>query len=143
MRQRKWRVWDKRVGRMFYPDEIKFNNTDDTVEWRFGHFGEERERVALGLLEVLPCTGIQDSNGVDIYEGDVVMIGEEGYRDREHIAEVVYYRGAYRLKPKWFPNNENPLFHFDTYYNAVFTAAPVEIIGNIHENPELKGVTDE
>lgn len=95
-------------------------------------FGQEmkygRAGALLSFAEMSPndyilmqSTGLKDLNGVEIFEGDILF-------DKHHnpqIGVVVFYEGAFQLLAN---NMYYPLIQFD---------GDVEIIGNIHENPEL------
>ena len=67
------------------------------------------------------CTGLKDMNGKWIFEGDIVQIGEENgkieYSETEAMFQVVF--------DTWCTD-------FDHYFGTDF-----EVIGNIHDNPEL------
>lgn len=95
---------------IFKPD---FAFTDSGVK-SFGHARVDPETVG-------QCTGLKDMNGKWIFEGDIVQIGEENgkieYSETEAMFQVVF--------DVWCTD-------FDHYFGTDF-----EVIGNIHDNPEL------
>lgn len=70
-------------------------------------------------FEIIPeqCSGLKDKNGKLIYEADIVDNGSTK-------SEVIFENGAFRFK-----YNNQPI--------GGWFSKELEIIGNIHENPEL------
>ena len=80
---------------------------------------------------LMQSTGLKDTNGVEIYEGDVL-------RDSESIVIVKFVDGEFSVDyrtmgGKW--RNYGSLFDYLEDYEG-------EIIGNIYENPELMEVAE-
>ena len=123
--------------------EIKFRGKSvDTSEWEYGlptySLKEDKFEIRYPLYdsdgyrgcsryEVIPetvgqFTGMKDKNGKEIYEGDVV----EAIRyDGLVVTGVVEFRDC--------------SFVINTGYLTIYTWMDyqIEVIGNIHDNPEL------
>jgi len=75
-------------------------------------------------IEVMEFTGLKDKNGEDIYEGYVVMpSGDEGV-----LAQIIFIPPSFKITTKLKNGN---------YINWNYIKDEIEVIGNIHENPEL------
>lgn len=84
-------------------------------------------------VELLQFTGLKDANGKDVYEGDILAWHSNIYRKHDWVG-LVLYRGA------GFAVQDDPKeFSTSTWLEVACSkdANIVEIVGNIHENPEL------
>lgn len=115
------------VGFRVYDKEAKEYNRDKEVLlssngniYRIHTITGELQQLKPELLEVEFYTGFKDENGCKIYEGDIVDTGD--FRD------VVKFE-----KSKGWILQET-LDSLDDYQDL-----QLEVIGNIHENPELLG----
>lgn len=131
----KFRAWDKEnklmvtnfhrshmkieTGKVLYQltttneNEIKSiasYNTFDDFTYRYSHD-----------LELMQSTGLKDKNGVEIFEGDIVVIkySEHGYHYYE---KIVFENGTFTA------GDEDWLYNIKDY---------CVVCGNIYENPEL------
>ena len=135
MREIKFRAWDKTENRMARNvEELKFNSKG-IYAVVLNHLGFEMRRRA-NDVELMQYTGLKDKNGKEIYEGDVVRthfsFGHEVTQEPFIIKwnkERAMFEGS---KPKPLENDYLVTFSFFPEQRFLY-----EIIGNIHENPEL------
>lgn len=136
--------------------EIKFRGKRvDNNEWIYGYYIEVIIRGVLRYFIIphnIPCekytvfadlqkevnpetvgqfTGLHDKNGKEIYEGDVLYekyedkAEESGYGEISNL--VAFKNGCFG----WIGEITGDFFAFDEYL------IDNEVIGNIHDNPEL------
>lgn len=76
---------------------------------------------------LMQSTGVYDKHGVEIFEGDIVKFKDELYQ-----IEFKSYR--FKAKDFWLTYQDVP----DDFFSEV-AYKQCEVIGNVHENPELLG----
>ncbi|RRG08807.1 MAG: hypothetical protein DUD32_10035 [Lactobacillus sp.] len=81
-----------------------------------------------GEEEIEQYTGLKDKNGNKIYEGDIVHC-ENDYQGTDYTGKVMFFNGGFCV---WTGG----------FRNYVWDDMIPEIIGNIHENPELLEVDE-
>lgn len=134
-REIKFRAWHKQAKSMAGWDVLRSLLFGDSVRWPVQlqnnrpypetiTFFEIRNANIFEntALEVMQFTGLKDSEGVEIYEGDIVDIW---YRDGSgnHRNEAVIYREDSAC--------------FDTRFVEDWLRATFTVIGNIHQHSEL------
>ena len=128
MREIKFRAWDKKCIEVYgtgmsYGEPEYF---DDMLAFRFNHF--ESDNPSEIIYEQF--TGLCDKNGKEIYEGDIIQ--DSTFKDR----------GSYIMAVEWekeaasFVLTRNG-WAFRHYFYESSNPDDCEVIGNIHENPEL------
>lgn len=79
---------------------------------------------------LMQSTGLKAKNGVEIFEGDIVQ-----YRDGEDSYLGIVKRDCYQFFIDGIEPDDN--YDFIDVSNTFDGTSSLEIIGNIHENPEL------
>ena len=118
-RQIKFRAWDKDHKRMithFMVDAVTGNLFFDTED---GDFQEWTQDECGSLMQF---TGLLDKNGREIYEGDVIQRWD-GKKQVMEYSKFYHSDGWESLKGIGF--------------STEMDLEDIEVIGNIHENPEL------
>lgn len=116
--------------------EIKFRGLNKpTMQWKYGYMVVDEKYTQIWQEGDVPCpveyetvgqfTGLQDTNNVDIYEGDVCLLPNGEKR------VVTYDAPSFWLAKNLIDKVDVDAFSTPSIYE--------EVIGNIYENPELLG----
>lgn len=137
-RQIKFRAWDKDEKRMLEVYRIGFDGPIDGAQV----YCYLDDRGAKGSKECFydgdgltleQFTGLKDANGKEIYEGDILAWHSNIYRKHDWVG-LVLYRGAGFAVQESDKSYSSPEW-LDCACRK--DANIIEVIGNIHENPEL------
>lgn len=108
-----------------------FTDKASFTEFQYIELGEPIECTLCGYNgEPEQCTGLQDKNGILIYEGDIVKF----YFDNDEIIGVISW--SYD-DPIGFYINTTDYFKDKYITDYDFLKEEYEVIGNIHQNKEL------
>lgn len=125
--------------------EIKFRGKTKEGEWVYGDLETRRldgrcfihtyteDRLYYTQFEILPdtigqYTGLMDANGKEIYEGDIVRyrLTDERYKKNPRYSNLpIHYDGS------------QARFEAGNIYWDTLRSNKVEVIGNVHDDPEL------
>jgi uncharacterized phage protein (TIGR01671 family) len=124
----KFRAWDKETQSLRYV--LVVDRLNDLVDLDSGLIERQFDEV-----EIMQSTGLKDKNGVEIFEGDIVVnqygnVGYVAYLQQEAGFVVVLKKSDYRL------GHRNTGESYDVTTNH-------EVIGDIHSNPELLDKSNE
>ena len=116
----RFRAWDKSFRRMLYNVLILCFKNKTTVY----DYLDNAHKAYLPQDHIVfeQCTGLKDKNGRLIYEGDIVFIADDGYANIKWDNNIAQF--AILL--------EDAYYTFDNIFPT-----EMEVVGNIHENPEL------
>lgn len=125
MRELKFRAWDKEEKEYYYNAEHTYDFFCSGRGCYAESFGEVLNQPDRFIVE--QYTGLKDKNGREIYEGDIMIINGDRC--------VVVWDDNYASFE--FKNLDDPVFH--PVFHKTMSCGGHEVIGNIHENPELLG----
>lgn len=132
----KFRAWDKKYKKMMKVNQIDF---EKKAVWLEADNGDHENRHTLTRefkdVILMQSTGLKDKNGVEIFEGDIVQ-----YRDGEYSYLGIVKRDCYQFFIDGIEPDDN--YDFIDVSNTFDGTSSLEILGNIHENPELLEVAE-
>jgi len=120
MMNNKFRIWDKIYKAMFQVSDISWA-CDGSIVYINGYIAED--------VILMQSTGLPDRNGKEIFDGDIV----------EHYA----FYGYVLFEDGMFTMSGSANIHFGKYKQPLcyHDSIQCEVIGNIHDNPELLEAT--
>lgn len=137
----KFRAWDNEMEMMVYQGDDEIYICFDGEKCKLlDYYGTHWETDEYGMdeieqpwevenIEIMQWTGLKDSNGVEIYEGDILI--ETKSKD------------TFEVKYGWFEDVsvstflQMGVYLYDGYETRPFYRLNYKVIGNIYENPEL------
>lgn len=128
----KFRAWDIRKNVMREVVVLHFKEASNISGASYWSEDMELKSLHGNYIELMQYTGLKDSNGVDIYEGDLLSI--QIVRDAKKTVTIVFEDGAFGVKDELFGWGYGKEFY---PLKTIINNHKVEVIGNIHENKEL------
>lgn len=133
MREIKFRAWEKEIhedgevygGEMYYSEECDGKR-------RAGFTIKADSAYSNEQFVWMQYTGLKDSQGKEIYEGDVVKIHHEKYKNSKDMAVIEWQDRCGRF----IANRKNMAEDCTMTMSEYF-----EVIGNIYENKDLLETT--
>lgn len=134
--QPKFRAWDTKQNKMWSAEEMGQDQLTLSPDGRgFINVSGTSTKLSRYLPHLIPLqsTGLLDKNGKEIYESDIVLLPTPSSRALTK-ARIIWDEEIAGFCLEGF--GENSDWHCD-YYRKILILRKFEVIGNIHENPEL------
>ena len=113
MREIKFRAWNTD----FKPAIMEYFDLKESIKHETNKLFKFQDK------KLMQYTGLEDKNGVEIYEGDIVKpFPEDDY------AQIIFMSGTFKIASRRKNGN---------YLCWKYMKEEIEVIGNIYENPEL------
>ena len=129
MRTIKFRAWDKKARQMARVMSLTQMEQTPLTLIKYGtELDEKAWAIPSEQLEVMQFTGLLDKNGKEIYEGDIVR--HTFISGDQEVGRIVWNEGSARFV--WYARDAG-----DGYGMQRKDDGDREVLGNIHENPEL------
>lgn len=129
-----------------YGDLVHYNRNPYTEKWTIHEpntgIGTDIDETTIGQF-----TGLFDNNGKEIYEGDIVaftfhsdLAEHARLEERPEISEnhvILFHDGSFWMKRIAVPDSLTAHLYGERVVLESLWKHRIEVIGNIHDNPEL------
>ena len=148
MRELKYRVWDNENKSYNDPYSHSYYAMTQDGGLDFYCHGDHWGSCDPDVYFIEQCTGLTDKNGKEIYEGDIVRYSfinpNRTYTEPVSFGPIQDGEGYYHQEfLAWRTTYVDDGEAHSSLLDLVEPNWTCEIIGNIHENPELTGVKNE
>lgn len=127
-REIKFRAWDKQYHTMSAVTLMMFDTNEIDC---LANNGEPKQ---MEHFKIMQFTGLHDKNGKEIYEGDIVRISQcDGYDITD--SEVKFSQGGFIVEADFGDYDQTTIGWAIEQLQGDYDN--IEVIGNIHQNPEL------
>ena len=130
MRSIKFKVWDSKRKEWLHKYPFALYGETTLMGYMDTRESDNSHVLCEELKDLIPCqyTGLKDKNGVEIYEGDVVL-----YNLRKDRYVVIFEKGKFLARGGLLTGSKSSYSDIDSFWFS----STIKIIGSIHENPEL------
>lgn len=150
-REIKFRAWlkprwedDEDSNKMYYDIQNSYDNLGDVKP--FDAMNSFANWLDSEVAVIEQYTGLKDKNGKEIYEGDIVKAKIQGFWETGPNT-ICEGKATWNLEVVYNEIRYMDVFHIlgsknapdRIYYLFDDKLSDIEVIGNIHENPELLG----
>ena len=123
----KFRAWDKVQKVMMVPRDMQTDSDGNIFYVEARSLDGEYDEGDLDVFELEQFTGLKDVNGKEIYEGDIV---KSNYKYAQpNISQIIMEDGNSYITGEDLATGNEMLVSDHI--------GEIEVIGNVHENPEL------
>ena len=132
----KFRIFDKNFRLMLDVHVINFY--EGTIDCYVDDLGVNRQEIYSYEMDednyvLMQSTGLHDVNGKEIFEGDVVKVSQDDDYFISFVKNMIEFDYPGFDVP--FPDDWN--YECNVLSHLMNTDQTIEVIGNIHEHPEL------
>lgn len=122
-----FRTWDKKLEKYINPAHIYLVGDGSLRSW-----GDNLLDKSRFIVEFF--TGLLDRNGTKIFENDIVTVESLNNKDAVDFTGKIYWCGdRWHIEDKMGCDYDNG----DYYRGDEINWVRIEVIGNVHQNPEL------